>query len=164
MSDALCRGGRVVMTAPATVAMMVAVLQAGCQSTQPVRSDDAPATLHVTVLGITPGRGAVRCALYADRATFLTRGGITEGLSVPATADRAEFELHARSGQAVVISVFQDLDSNEELNRGAFGIPSEPWGFSGKPAPLLPPSWSACAMVPVAGDNRLEIYLIGKAR
>lgn len=163
MSDALCRGGRVVIATPAA-AVMAAVLQAGCHSTEPVRSDEAPATLHVTVLGITPGRGAVRCALYADRATFLTRGGITEGLSVPATADRAEFELHARSGQAVVISVFQDLDSNEELNRGAFGIPSEPWGFSGKPAPLLPPSWSACAMVPVAGDNRLEIYLIGKAR
>jgi uncharacterized protein (DUF2141 family) len=152
------------MTAPATVAMMVAVLQVGCQSTESVRSDDAPATLHVTVLGITPGRGAVRCALYADRATFLTRGGITEGLSVPASADRAEFELHARSGQAVVVSVFQDLDSNQELSRGAFGIPNEPWGFSGKPAPLLPPSWSACAMVPVAGDNRLEIHLIGKAR
>jgi uncharacterized protein (DUF2141 family) len=164
VSDALCRGGRVVMTAPATVAMMVAVLQAGCHSTEPVRSNEAPATLHVTVLGITPGRGVVRCALYADRATFLTRGGITEGFSVPATTERAEFELHARSGQAVVVSVFQDLDSNEELNRGAFGIPSEPWGFSGKPAPLLPPSWSACAMVPVAGDNRLEMHLIGKAR
>ncbi len=96
MSDALRRGGRVVMTAPATVAMMVVALQAGCQSTA-VRLDDAPATLHITVLGITPGRGAVRCALYADRATFLTRGGITEGLSVPATADRAEFELHAHA-------------------------------------------------------------------
>ena len=164
MSGALRRGGRVVMTAPATVAMMAAVLQAGCHSTEPVLSDEAPATLHVTVLGITPGRGVVRCALYADRATFLTRGGVTEGFSVPATSERAEFALHARSGQAVVVSVFQDLDSNEELNRGALGIPSEPWGFSGKPAPLLPPSWSACAMVPVAGDNRVEIHLIGKAR
>ena len=164
MSGALRRGGCVVRTAPATVAMMVVALQAGCQSTEPVRTNDAPATLHVTVLGIAPGRGAVRCALYADRATFLTRGGIVEGFSVPATAERADFELHARSGQVVVVSVFQDLDSNEELNRGAFGIPSEPWGFSGKPAPLLPPSWSACAMVPVAGDNRLEIHLIGKAR
>ena len=163
MSDALCRGGRVVIATPAA-AFMAAVLQAGCHSTEPVRSDEAPATIRVTVLGITPGRGLVRCALYADRATFLTRGGITEGFSVPATAERAEFELHAHAGQAVVVSVFQDLDSNEELNRGALGIPNEPWGFSGKPAPLLPPSWSACAMVPVAGDNRVEIHLIGKAR
>ena len=163
MIGVLRRGGRVVIATPAA-AVMAAVLQAGCHSTEPVRSDEAPATLHVTVLGIAPGRGAVRCALYGDRATFLTRGGITEGFSVPATAERAEFELHARSGQAVVVSVFQDLDSNGELNRGALGIPTEPWGFSGKPAPLLPPSWSACAMVPVAGDNRLEMHLIGKAR
>ena len=163
MSGVLRRGGRVVMATHAA-AVMAAVLQAGCHSTEPVRADEAPATLHVTVLGITPGRGVVRCALYADRATFLTRAGISEGFSVPSTSERAEFELHARSGQAVVVSVFQDLDSNEELNRGALGIPSEPWGFSGKPAPLLPPSWSACAMVPVAGDNRVEIHLIGKAR
>ena len=92
----LRRGGRVVIATPAA-AVMAAVLQAGCHSTEPVRSNEAPATLHVTVLGITPGRGVVCCALYADRATFLTRGGITEGFSVPATAERAEFELHARS-------------------------------------------------------------------
>jgi len=63
-----------------------------------------------------------------------------------------------------VVSVFQDLDSDGELGRGALGIPNEPWGFSGKPSPLVPPSWTACAIVPAAGDNRLELRLIGKAR
>lgn len=171
MIAATYRGGRVFMYTPAVALMMAAVMQVGCQSAAsvladgaPVLADGAPATLHVTVLGITPGRGMVRCALYADRATFLTRGGIAEGFSVPAAKERAEFELHARSGRAIVVSVFQDLDCNEELNRGPLGIPSEPWGFSGKPSPLLPPSWNACAIVPAAGDNQIEIHLIGKAR
>jgi len=168
---AMYRGGRVLMCTPAIAFMVAAVMQGGCQSAEsvlcdgePVLADGAPATLHVTVLGITPRRGMVRCALYADRTTFLTRGGIAEGFSVPAVKERAEFELHARSGRPVVVSVFQDIDSNEELNRGPLGIPSEPWGFSGKPAPLLPPSWNACVIVPTAGDNQIEIHLIGKAR
>ncbi len=136
----------------------------GCHVTKMVVADSAPATLRVTVLGIAPGRGTVRCALYADRATFLKPDGISEGFTIPASTERAEFELHARSGRAVVVSVFQDLDSDGELGRGAMGIPNEPWGFSGNPSPFGQPSWSACAIVPTAGDNRLEIQLIGEAR
>ena len=127
-------------------------------------ADSAPATLYVTVLGIAPGRGVIRCALYEDRATFLKPDGISEGFTIPASTERAEFELRAQSGRTVVVSVFQDLDSDKELGRGAMGIPNEPWGFSGHPLPIGPPSWSACAIVPTAGDNRLEIQLIGKAR
>lgn len=136
----------------------------GCHCAETVVADSAPATLHVTVLGIAPGRGVIRCALYEDRATFLKPDGISEGFTIPASTERAEFELRAQSGRTVVVSVFQDLDSDKELGRGAMGIPNEPWGFSGHPSPIGPPSWSACAIVPTAGDNRLEIQLIGKAR
>ena len=153
-----------VVTMRVLVLAMAVVTQCGCHSAEMVVADNEPATLHVTVLGIAPGRGMVRCALYADRATFLKPGGIAEGFTIPASNEKAEFELHARSGRAVVVSVFQDLDSDGELGRGALGIPNEPWGFSGKPSPLVPPAWSVCAIVPSAGDNRLEIRLIGKAR
>ena len=47
-------------------------------------------------------------------------------------------------------TLFQDLDANGRLDRNPFGVPSEPWGASGKPAPMAAPTWEL-SQVPVNG-------------
>lgn len=103
-------------------------------------------------------QGLLRVAVYADRATFLREGGILHGVSVPPTSTRVS--IFVPDGRPVVISVFHDLDSNEQLRRGLLGIPVEPWGFSGRPPLVGPPSWEACAIEP-ARDEVVVIDLRG---
>ena len=109
-------------------------------------------TLHVTVTHVVVGSGPVRCAAYTSERTFLTREGIHVGQSHEANADEVTMLLAVPAGQPVAISVFQDTNSNESLDRGAFGIPSEPWGFSGKPGAFGPPRWKDCVITPTPGQ------------
>ncbi len=114
--------------------------------------------IEIEVRGVRSDRGVVRVAVYADRSTFLREGGILHGVSVPPTTTRVELDVPDR--RPVVISVFHDLDGDAQLRRGAFGIPIEPWGFSGRPSLVGPPSWDACAIVP-ARDAVVVIDLRG---
>jgi uncharacterized protein (DUF2141 family) len=117
--------------------------------------------LQVRIVGVDPGSGVVRCAIYDDRSKFLTKDGIAEGKSQSEPGDPVEFEFLVAAGEPVVVSVFQDINSNEKLDRGVLGIPTEPWGFSGKPFGFGPPSWDACAIVPSAGGDPAVIVLLG---
>ena len=132
----------------------------GCQST-PVAQPGMPLELRVEVHNVSVGQGSVRCALYQDRATFLTREGITQGKSEPAASSTVTFIFQVPADQPLVVSVFQDMNSNEKLDRGALGIPTEPWGFSGKAPALGPPNWAACNIVPNAKNNVVQITLRG---
>lgn len=134
----------------------------GCQST-PVAQPGMPLELRVEVRNVAVGQGSVRCALYQDRATFLTREGITQGRSEPAASTTVSFTFQVPADQPLVVSVFQDVNSNEKLDRGALGIPTEPWGFSGKAPETGPPSWGACSFVPTRRDHVIEITLRGGA-
>jgi uncharacterized protein (DUF2141 family) len=143
----------------ATVAAL-ACLAASCSSVP--KSDPPPdVPIRVSVSGIEPGHGPVRCAVFADKRTFLSRSGIHHGTSADSTADTMAFDLLAPDGTDIVVSVFQDVNNNESLDRGAFGVPVEPWGFSGKPMPFGPPLWSACA-IRVQRGMTVNIGLIGK--
>lgn len=139
------------------------VMLAGCATVAPLEGD-SEITLHVRVDGVEPGLGSVYCAVYQNPSTFLTKEGIAEGKSEPATHERATFEFRVPAGRALVVSVFQDINANGQLDRGTFGIPNEPWGFSGSPAAFGPPTWNACAIVPGVGCHCIEIVLKGRAR
>jgi uncharacterized protein (DUF2141 family) len=125
---------------------------AGCAGSAPMQLSASECTLEVTVTHVVVGSGPVRCAAYTSERTFLTRDGIHFGQSHEATADQVTLSLRVPAGQPVAVSVFQDTNSNESLDRGAFGIPSEPWGFSGKPSAFGPPRWKDCAITPTPGQ------------
>ena len=55
------------------------------------------------------------------------------------------------SHEAVAITLYQDLNANGKLDANPFGMPTEPWGASGQPAPMGP-SW-ASARVPLGAET-----------
>ena len=68
----------------------------------------------------------------------------------------AVFESLPPGRYAVV--VFVDLDGDEELDRGAFGVPTEPIAYGNDAKPRFgPPPFEAC-LVEVGGD-RTEVVL-----
>lgn len=138
---------------------------AGCAARPTVRvGSPAPVTLTILVTGVIPGGGPVRCGIYAERERFLRPGGLLAGESADPTGVTAEFTFEIVEPATVAISVFQDQDRDGDLDRGWLGIPSEPWGFSGTPAALGPPTWDACAISLRPGTNRVEIALAGGDR
>ena len=60
------------------------------------------------------------------------------------------FALCGLSGSSVALTLYQDLNGNGRLDANALGVPSEPWGASGKTAAMTAPSWDS-SVVPLDG-------------
>lgn len=141
--------------------LLCACIAAGCASPPPL-ADAAPGTVTLTVevRDVQPQQGIVRCALYADPATYLKPGGMLTGSGAAAGAGTTmEFTFEVQTGVPLAVSVFQDVNSNEKLDRGSMGIPVEPWGFSGDQQSIGPPSWNAAALTPTVDNHRTVIVL-----
>jgi uncharacterized protein (DUF2141 family) len=130
------------------------------QSTQP----SVPLRLVVHVEGCQDAAGPVRCAVYRDPSRFMTREGIWQGASAAVKQGEARFEFQVMSGVRVAISAFQDLDSNEQLDRGTLGLPMEPWGTSGEFSAFGPPSWRRSSIVPTSEEAEITIRLVRTGR
>lgn len=118
-----------------------------------------PITLIVRVVGARAGIGPVRCAIYRDASRFMTRDGIWQGASIIATDGTAQFSFTVATGSRIAVSVFQDLDGDAAFDRGAMGVPVEPWGTSGKFSAFLPPSWQHSSIVPEVDGSEIVISL-----
>ncbi len=90
-------------------------------------------TLLVTVSGVKAGKGNLRVAVFdeAHRDEF-PEGEYLRGVEVPATGEEMTVEIYNIESSEYAISVFQDLNENEKLDKNFLGIPKEPYGFSGK--------------------------------
>ena len=88
--------------------------------------------LAVTVKGMKAGEGNLRIAVFdeAHRNGF-PDGKYLHGVEVPATEEEMTVEISNVEGGKYSIAVIQDLNENQKLDK-FLGIPSEPYGFSGK--------------------------------
>ena len=55
--------------------------------------------------------------------------------------------------------VYQDLNGDDKLDRGAMGIPSEPWGFSNNPRLMGPPQFEMLAVNVAKDGQQIDIKL-----
>ena len=92
----------------------------------------------VEVDNVRPNQGHVLIAAYVTPEDFGKKA--LSSLRLPAGEARMRFELCGLSGEAVALTIFQDLDSDGRLAKNVLGVPTEPWGTSGTPSPFGP-SW-----------------------
>ena len=104
----------------------------------------------VEVQNLRLGQGPLMLAAYTDAESF--RKTAASALQMPVTAETMQVQVCNLSGGSVALTLFQDLNSNGKLDSNAFGIPSEPWGASGKTSPLTTPTWDT-AQVPLDGST-----------
>ncbi len=100
----------------------------------------------LTVYGVRPGLGPIKVAVYTTPQSFPD----------PAKATQL-FELHPASSTLetsfavdgrFAIAIYQDINSDGELNRNRFGIPTEPFAFSNNAMGQRgPPSFEQAAVV-----------------
>ena len=103
----------------------------------------------VEVQNLRTGQGPLMVAAYQDAASF--RKTAASQLQLAVTAETMTIQVCGLSGDVVALTLYQDLNSNGKLDANPFGMPTEPWGASGRSAPMGP-SWDS-AQVPLGADT-----------
>ena len=94
--------------------------------------------LNLTVTNIQETGGRIWVGVYRSESDFLDRDKArlieakvdsSGSLLIPITA--------LDYGSEYALAIFHDEDDDGELNRNFFGLPAEPWAFSGEPKTRL---------------------------
>lgn len=119
------------------------------------------ATLVVDVHEELESGRQLRVALYDQEQSWLGRAfraqqSLVADASVQAGVHELRFEDLPPGRYAM--AVYLDANANGKLDRGMFGIPSEPYGFSNNGGAFGPPDFAEAAFV-VDADQRIRIDL-----
>lgn len=131
-----------------------AVLSALVMVAHPARAQGmAAGCANVEVQNIRPEQGMLMVAAYGDAAAFAGKSPLVATQMRTGPAPTFSFPLCGLAGSSrVALTLYQDLNGNGKLDANAFGIPSEPWGASGKPVAMTAPTWETTA-VPLDGST-----------
>jgi len=102
----------------------------------PGRAQTNPVTgsLTLTVEGLIPQTGVLRAAVFPSADGF--PGNTTKALSLsraPVLEQRVTLTFDSLPLGTYAISVYQDMNNDQRLNKSFLGIPKEPVGFSNDP-------------------------------
>jgi uncharacterized protein (DUF2141 family) len=103
--------------------------------------------VQVDVHNVRPQQGHLMVAAYADADSFNKKP--LAQMRLPAGEAVTSFQLCGLSGDAVALTMFQDLDSDGKMAKNLLGMPTEPWGASGSPG-TFGPTWDT-GRVPLDG-------------
>ena len=109
------------------------------------RAEASGGCATVEVQNLRTGQGPLMVAAYTDAATFRRIAASQSQLAV--TGETMTVQVCGLTGPGVALTLYQDLNANGKLDANPFGVPIEPWGASGKAAPMGP-SWDS-AQVPL---------------
>ena len=119
---------------------------------------DGPILLTVVVRGAEPNQGQILLSLFTSEETFLKSPLLKKQAPVDERG-QAEFHLDNLEPGSYALSAVYDADMSGELNRGLFGIPTEPVGVSNNAKGFFgPPSYSA-AKFSLSESRTLQISL-----
>ena len=123
-----------------------ATSEAGLAATTP--APGAADCTAVEIHNVRPQRGLLMLAAYGDINSYGKKPLLA--LRVPAGEAITRVPVCGLSGTEVALMLFQDLDSDGRMGRNLVGLPTEPWGSSGKPGPFGP-AWDT-GRVPLDGQ------------
>jgi len=102
----------------------------------------APANLKVVVRDIKVGEGSVVLEVYDNEKSFLKKPAAKQ--IAKANNQNLEFSFDLPEGN-YAIAIYQDINDNKKLDKGLFGIPTEPYGLSNNFRPKFSaPSFNDC--------------------
>ncbi len=88
-------------------------------------------TLRV-ITKVNSPEGEIRAALLTSQEEFES-DGMFMGTFAPVSMNSATLEFDDVPAGIYGVALYQDLNGNQELDRNALGIPTEPFGFSNNP-------------------------------
>ncbi len=97
------------------------------------------ATLEVQINNIKKAKGQIMLAVYNSADDFLSPNYFRTAVEKVAQEGVISVQISDLAFGSYAISVFHDLNSNENLDTNLLGIPSEPYGFSNDARGLFGP-------------------------
>jgi uncharacterized protein (DUF2141 family) len=116
---------------------------------------DAACSKTIELSNVRPNQGTVFIAVYGSAETY-NKGALLSIMLKAGARDKVSIPLCMLDATEVAVSVFQDINSNGKLDSNPFGIPSEPYGASGKPSNFGAPTWDA-TKVSLSGTDAQRI-------
>ena len=114
----------------------------------------------IEVRNVRAAQGTLMVAAYNSEADFNKKPATA--MQIKATDESMTFSMCLPGGTAnVALMMFQDLNDNGKMDSNVLGIPSEPWGSSGKPSNFGPPNWAAAA-VALPQDSKPIVVTLSK--
>ncbi|MFN3959256.1 MAG: DUF2141 domain-containing protein [Parvularculaceae bacterium] len=99
-----------------------------------------PHEILVRVVNVKKSAGLMTIELYAnDPDGFLNKRGRLSRHRFAASAPATEVCIHAPEAGQFAMVAYHDENANEKFDKGAFGIPVEPYGVSQNPKIRLAP-------------------------
>ena len=113
--------------------------------------------LTIEVRDIEMVEGHLYVALYNSEEAFMKKPLTAFRIDVKDTS--LSIPCQGLPAGTYAISLFQDENGNGKLDSGAFGIPTEKFGFSNDAEGMMgPPSYAKCSFI-FSGDMTLVIHL-----
>jgi uncharacterized protein (DUF2141 family) len=133
------------------------LLLAACGHVPPATDTAAPASacMQLQVSRLQAGKGPLLAAAYGSADTFMKKAAWL-GQS-PAASEQASMQVCGVTTPEIAFTVFQDLNGNGKLDMNPMGVPTEPYGMSGRPV-FGPPRWDN-AKVGVGAGRTVRIEL-----
>lgn len=103
------------------------------------------AELKLVIAGVHHDGGQLMVGLFDKAEGFPGRAPVAGRLAPASQRDaegRVSLVIGGLAAGLYAVSVVHDRDGNGKLNTNLMGLPTEPYGFSGKPASFGPPSFA----------------------
>lgn len=101
--------------------------------------------IKIEVTNINTLEGSIELGVFNNSKTFLQEGKEYSTYSQVVTGNTVTFFLNGLIKDNYAISIYHDINSDNECNLGFLGIPIEPYGFSNNYRPIFSkPSFDDC--------------------
>ena len=105
--------------------------------------------------------GKITVAVYRNGEGFPDNKFLVTKKAVEGAKDKCELQFEAMPFGSYAVAIFQDTNGNGELDKGMFGIPSEPFAFSNNFRPKFGgPSYEKCKFDFNKDDQVIQIEMI----
>jgi len=140
----------------ATLAFAVSAFAAELDD-RPRADPNDPLSITFVISDAESRQGTVLCGLYAQETKWLSREYFQGAQSNVDEHGKARCEFRGIPAGSYAISAFHDVDSDNELDRKIFGIPSEPYCASRNARRAFgPPRWRD-AVFSYPGSSPIEL-------
>lgn len=123
-------------------------------------------SLVIQVVNGVPDRGAVLIAVFEAPEAYEARSPALRSVVLPvdATGD-VSWRLDDLPPGSYAAVAYQDLNDNRLLDKGRFGIPKEPYGFTNSPKTAFgPPPFEQARFAYGGADEQVDIHLKRRER
>ncbi len=135
-------------TAPLLLAALAVSACSHLPAPAPASSAAPPACMQLQVSRLQAGQGPLMAAAYGSAESFLKQPLWVN--RTQADGEQLTLAVCGVTSAEIAFTVFQDLNGNGKLDMNPMGVPTEPYGFSGRPV-FGPPTWDSAKTAAGAG-------------